>query len=401
VYERFIARQPIFDDRLKIFGYELFFRSGPENLYRPNKDAATQVIAESATVFDLRTLTGPARAFINVDDLALLRGAPRLLPADRVVVELLGSVTPRPEIIQACTDLSTDGYAIALDDFSPHRKWEPFLPLATFLKVDFQSTDHESRKAIADRFRSDGKLLIGERIETPSDLSEARSSGYQFFQGFFFCKPVMHGSRTIPANKLIHLQLLDAISQPELSYPQIESLLKQDPSLVYKLLRYLNSPILGLRIEVHGIREAISLLGEKEFRRWMSVVAVTAMSSDKAPELIRTALTRAYFCEEFSHIIGLALRSADLFLMGLLSVTDALLDRPIDQVLADLPISSETRVALCGGQNRFRDVYDILLAYERADWRELACIAKTFPTVEEQVPVCYLAAAGRAGEFTT
>jgi len=132
----------------------------------------------------------------------------------------------------------------------------------------------------------------------------------------------------------------------------------------------------------------------------MSVVAVTAMATDKAPELIRTALTRGYFCEEFSHIIGFASRSSDFFLLRLLSVTDALLDRPIEEVLAALPVASEIRVALCGSQNRFPDVYYILLAYGRADRRKVPCVAKLFATIEEQVPVCYLTAAGRAGEFT-
>jgi len=115
-----------------------------------------------------------------------------------------------------------------------------------------------------------------------------------------------------------------------LSYPRIEELLKHEPSLVYKLLRYLNSPLVGLRIEIHGVREAIALLGEREFRRWVSVVAVVSMASDKAPELIRTALTRGYFCEDLSRLIGMSAQSSDLFLMGLLSVTDALLDRPLE-----------------------------------------------------------------------
>src|SRR5262249_17678414 len=153
-------------------------------------------------------------------------------------------------------------------------------------------------------------------------------------------------------------------------------LLKTDPALVYKLLRYLNSWLVAIRGEIHSIREAIALLGEKEFRRWISVLAVVAMASDKPHELIRTALTPPFFCEALAPLLSvsapLSVQSSDLFLMGLLSVTDAILDRPIQQVLASLPIAPEVRVALCGGANAHRDAYDLLLAYERADWPTVA-----------------------------
>jgi c-di-GMP-related signal transduction protein len=161
----------------------------------------------------------------------------------------------------------------------------------------------------------------------------------------------------------------------------------------------LNSPLVGSRIEIHGIREAIALLREREFRRWISVVAIVSLASDKTPELIRTALTRAYFCQDLSRLIGMSAHSSDLFLMGLLSVTDALLDRPLEQIISSVPVSAEVRGALCGEKNSFRDVYETLLAYERADWATLSATVARFNSIEAQVPGCYLAAAGLAGEL--
>jgi c-di-GMP-related signal transduction protein len=177
-------------------------------------------------------------------------------------------------------------------------------------------------------------------------------------------------------------------------------LLKHEPSLVYKLLRYLNSPLVGMRIEIRGIREAIALLREREFRRWVSIVAIVSMASDKAPEVVRTTLTRAYFCEDLSRLTGMSAQSSDLFLMGLLSVADALLDRPLEQIISGVPVSAEVRAALCaGGTNRFRDVYETMLAYERADWITLSDTVARFQSIESQVPACYLAAANRASEL--
>ncbi len=399
MYERFIARQPIFDERLKVFAYELLFRAGPQNIFQPRKEASSSVIVDSATLFDLQTLTGHAKAFINVDEAAILSGAARLLPANRIVVEILETVSPTPEVVRACSELCEAGYTLALDDYVAHPKWEPLLRLVKFLKVDFRDSDEDARSAIAKRHRSNGVHLLAEKVETQEDMKHARNLGYTFFQGYFFCKPTMVEGKDIPGNKLTYLQLLEAISEPELSYSRVEELLKHEPSMVYKLLRYLNSPLVGLRVEIHGVREAIALLGEREFRRWVSIVAIVSMASDKAPELIRTALTRAYFCEDLSQLIGMGDQSSDLFLMGLLSVTDVLLDRPLEQIIASVPVSAEVRAALCGGANRFRDVYDTLLAYERGDWATLSATVARFNSIEAQVPGCYLAAAGRASEL--
>ena len=324
-----------------------------------------------------------------------------LLPADRVVVEILETVVPSPEVIEACKKLREAGYVLALDDFDDHAKWEPLLEFVKFLKIDFNTHDSERQRAIAHRYIPRGFQLLAEKVETQQQLKEARTLGYSYFQGYFFCKPTMVSGREIPDGKLNYLRLVEAVSAPELSYAAIEDLFKQEPALTYKLLRYLNSPLVGLRSEVHSIRDAIALLGEREFKRWVAVVSIVGMAGGKPPELIRAALTRAYFCEDISRSLGMNGQSSDLFFMGLLSVTDALLDRPMEQILANLPVAEEVRTALCGGSNRFRDVYETVLAYERADWDVLASRTKQLGTIEEQVPVCYLSAANRADAIVT
>src|ERR1700722_9151685 len=400
--EKFIARQPIFDDKLKLFGYELLFRATDENVFRPYKEASGSLIVDSTMLFGLQSLTGHTKAFINFDLLALQRGTARLLPPDQIVIEILEGITPTQEVVQLCAELCNEGYTLALDDYVGHPKWEPLLHLVKFLKVDFRACDPPARAAIANRYRAkpdnpggsngDAMRLLAEKIETNDELLEARSLGYSYFQGFFFCKPSTLSVREIPGNKLNCLRLLHLVASPDFNYDAVEELLKTDPALVYKLLRYLNSWLVAIRSEIHSIREEIALLGEKEFRRWMSVLAVVAMASDKPHELIRTALTRAFFCEALAKSLPVAaapsIKSSDLFLMGLLSVTDAILDRPMEQVLASLPIAAEVRTALCGGANPYRDVYDVLLAYERADWHALSAASTRLNIDESSVADC-------------
>ncbi len=404
MHEKFIARQPIFDDKLKLFAYELLYRSGRENVFRPYKEASGTLVVDSTMLFGLQTLTGHAKAFVNLDLLSLQRGTARLLPRDQVVLEILENITPSQEVVQLCAELCSDGYTLALDDYVGHPKWDPLLPLVRFLKVDFKSCDSSTRAAIANRhcgkldhsasgaLDGNGMRLLAEKIETNDELLEARSLGYIYFQGFFFCRPSTISAREIPANKLNCLRLLHLVASPDFSYDAVEELLKGDPALVYKLLRYLNSWLVASRGEIHSVREAIALLGEKEFRRWISVLAVVTMASDKPHELIRTALTRAFFCEAIARILAvsppISVQSSDLFLMGLLSVTDAILDRPIEQILANLPIAPEVRTALCGGANHYREVYDLLLACERADWPTLSAISTRLGIDESAVADC-------------
>jgi c-di-GMP-related signal transduction protein len=396
MHEKFIARQPILDTRLQVFAYELLFRGGPQNSFQPFANAASSVIADSITLFDLDMLTGHARAFVNVDEMALRLGAPRLLPADRIVVEILETVRPTEEILGACRELRSAGYQLALDDFVDSEEIAPLVEFASFLKIDFQMFDARTRRALARKYTDNNIGLLAEKVETESEFREARELGFSYFQGYFFCKPSMVETREIPGNKAIQLQLLAAVAAPELRFDIIEKLLKQEPSLLYRLLRYLNSPILGLRSEVRSVRHAMVVLGENEFRRWGSIFAIISMSAGKSPELIRTALTRAFFCEEFSAAAGLREKDSSLFLMGLLSITDALLDKPMREVLKSLPVIQEVKIALCGGTNRVRDVYELVLALERAEWIRLSDIAARIGCDEGKIPDCYLSALLRA-----
>jgi EAL and modified HD-GYP domain-containing signal transduction protein len=176
----------------------------------------------------------------------------------------------------------------------------------------------------------------------------------------------------------------------------VEELMRQDPSLTYKLLRYLNSPLLGRSGEVRDIPRAVRLLGEAEFRRWISIVAVVSLAAGKPIELARTAVMRGYFCEQVAEASGRAQEASELFLMGLLSVADALLDRSMERVLEDLPVSKNIAVALRGGENEFRGVLDLILAYEGGTWNSVAKAARRIDVAEAALPECYLRASEKA-----
>ena len=184
--ERFIARQPILDTRLRVFAYELLFRGGPHNAFQPYANASSSVIADSITLFDLQMLTGNARAFVNVDEVALRLGAPRLLPPDRIVVEILETVRPTEEIISICRELRAAGYQLALDDFMDEPALAPLVELAHFLKVDFRLMNPERREEVARKYRGRSVSLLAEKVETKKRDGRSSKPRLQLFSGLLF-----------------------------------------------------------------------------------------------------------------------------------------------------------------------------------------------------------------------
>jgi c-di-GMP-related signal transduction protein len=402
VYERFIARQPIFDRRCNVFGYELLFRGSAENEFTGADHPTAHVIVDSTMLLRIESLVGPGKAFFNMTPEELRSGSAFLLSSHRTVIEITQAPAPGAssvETILACQNLQQAGYHLVLDGFQDEPHWQPLLPFASFLKVDFRATSFEQQKEIAKKFSGNGVKIIGKKIETREEFDHANRAGYSFFQGFFFLQPELFAARDLPASKLNALRLLRECAAPELRYANVEEILKQEPSLLYKLLRYLNSAALGLAREVASVPHAIALLGEREFRRWVSVVATVAASLDEPVEVLRSALVRGYFCERLAQLLELPRAGTDFFLMGLLSVMDVLFGRPLSEILAELPLASNIRTALLGGSNVFRDVYEAALAYEAADWQRFQDAANRARLKESFVAEEYEAAVRQASSI--
>ena len=393
------ARQPIFDARQQVFGYELLFRSGFENCFTfPDGDMATSRVLDSFMLQGLETLWRQQRAFINFTGNALLNGLATLLPVDTLTVEILENVEPDPPVVSACLRLKELGYQIALDDVTSLDRQKPFLNLADIIKVDFSLTDEGQQREIARRLRRRRVRLLAEKVETSEQFKRAASWGYHYFQGFFFCKPEVISARDIPAFKTTYLQLLQAIHRTELDFREIERVLRQELSLSYRLLRYLNSPAFGLRSEIRSLRQAISLLGEEYIRRWAALLSTMMLASDKPAELLITSLTRARFCELLCARLARKQDPSDFFLLGLFSLIDTILDRPMEEILRGIDLAVEIKVSLLGGHNLHRDVYEGVLAMERADWSALALSAAKLGLEDQFVAACYLESVEWANE---
>jgi len=389
--DRFVARQPIFDESLKVWAYELLFRSSPENFFveTDGDEATSRVIANSFLLFGIDAIAEDGRAFINFTRNLLIKDYAIALPRERVVVEVLETVEPDEEVVAACRKLKKHGFVLALDDFVADSALEPLVDLADIVKVDFMLTDAASQRSLASQLLPRGVRLLAEKIETHEQLHLAKDMGYTLFQGFFFSKPVIISRKDIPGNKLHYLRILKELGKPQVDLKNLARTISQDVSISYKLLRYVNSTAMGLRQQVTSIERAVYLLGEQGSRRWISLAVLTGLGEDRTPELVKTSLIRAKFAELLGAACGREDRRSDYFLMGLFSLVDALLGRPMAEILEELPLAEDVRAGLLGEENRMRAVLDLIAAYEQGDWRSFARRIEALGIDDSEVPAHY------------
>ncbi len=363
---RYVARQPIFDREEKVFGYELLFRDGLENAFSGDTDEASRATLDRSLLMGLDVLCDGRRAFVNCTRDTLIKGLVTLLPSTITVVEVLETVPADPDVVAACRSLKEAGYMIALDDYVADDPREALTDMADIIKVEMQLTTEEQRLAMIKRFGPDRCRLLAEKIETRAEFVRARDQGFVYFQGYFFRRPEMMNTHDMPANRMNYLRMLQEVSRPELDVGALERLIKSEASVCYRLLRYLNSAIFGFNSEIHSVRHALSMLGERDARRWVRLVAAVGAGQETTSDLVLSALVRARFGELLSPRVKHG--DSDLFLMGLLSLIDAMLETPMEEVLEKIPLDHATKAVLLGQPSVLRPVFQLMLARESGEW---------------------------------
>jgi c-di-GMP-related signal transduction protein len=386
----FVARQPIFNQRERVFAYELLYRSGPENVFHSDDgDRASASIVDKVLTYGSDLLTGGHRTFINCTGDFLRKEYATLLPRKDTILEILETVEPDRETIGACQNLREAGYMIALDDFFYADKFQPFIELADFIKVDFTGTPLALRQELVDKFAPRGIRMLAEKVESRGEFSQAKKLGYDYFQGYFFCKPEVLTNKELPASKMHYLRILQAVSRPELDLRELGHIIEHDASLCYKLLRYLNSALFGFRGLIQSVPHALTLLGQREVKKWASVLAMVGIAEDRSPELLVSSLSRARCCELLASILGEGIHAPEFFLVGLFSLMDAILGRPMLQFLSDVALPETVRAALLGTNNRLRMACDLGVAYDQGRWEEASRLAASLRLSEDVMPGTY------------
>jgi EAL and modified HD-GYP domain-containing signal transduction protein len=365
----FIARQPIFNHNLQVVSYELLFRghgyTADALIDNPERATAT-VVLNSFTELDLERIVGTKTAWVNVSREFVLDGLVQVIPAGLGGLEISEDEDFDDEMIAALHGLKDQGYRLALDDFRARPGAEPVLDLFDIVKLNTPALGRERLREQVERLRPSARLLLADKLATRPDHEFCVSAGCDLFQGFFFCRPAMVGTRGISANRLALLQVVAALHAPAVELSDVEQLIARDVALSFRMLRYVNSAFFGLRGDVRSIGQALALLGLDNVRRW-ATLSVLASVDDKPTELTVTALIRARFCELAGEQLGIA-GSAELFTLGLFSVIDGMMDAPMHDVVESLPLADDMRDALVLRQGPMGELLDCVTALEAGEY---------------------------------
>ena len=372
---RYVARQPILDLRSIVHGYELLIRDG--------KDASLG----NTAILGLEQLTCGLPAFVNCSVAALTEEWVHDLPPNLTVVELSEELEPTPTLLAACRKLKGLGFRLALDDFTGKSEAQPLVELADYIKVNFNKLDSQERRILLKRLSGSTAHQIAKNIETQDEYKQACMEGFKLFEGYYFCHPEPLKNHRIPANRLVHLEIMELVQNESVDLQRLSQLVMCDASLTYRLLRLVNSPVCAVRQEVTSIQSALMLVGEKTFRRIAMLAIASDFNTDQPAEILRMAFERGRFCELASGLCGQT--SSEQYLIGMVSMFPAMLRIPMVDLARSLPLRESARAALLGTVNAEGVLLQWLVCHEHGDWAGCDAILQANGLNHDQITRCH------------
>lgn len=350
--EVYLGRQPILTASRKIVAYELLFRSEYSLFARVVDDilATSTVIVNMLSEFGLDHVLGEQEAFLNVSASLLMSETLELLPAERVVLEILEDVPISPQIIERCNDLKDMGFRICLDDFQYRSEYDSILPIVDIIKVDLTAVPAEKLSAlVADIKRLSPATLLAEKVETEEQFQACKQLGFALFQGYFFAHPVILQSKKPQPNHMALMRIMGLLIG-DAGLNELEAPFKQSPELAVSLLRLVNSVGVsgGRRQEIGTIRQAIAVLGQRQLLRWVQLLLYVSPENGAANSLMQQVASRARLME----LIADKLQSSEprfsdqAFMVGMLSLVDVLLQVPIENILSEIGLADHLKKAI-------------------------------------------------------
>lgn len=367
-----VARQPIFDRNMNVYAYELLYRSseGVNELSKDGNVKTGEVVFNTLVTMGVDTMLSGRRAFINFTKETIINNLPQMFSNEVLVVELLEDIIPDQEFMDECNALRDRGYLLALDDFDASYSFEEVVAIVDIIKVDFMLTTVEERKNIVNKYRNNNVRFLAEKVESQEEFDEAKDMGYDYFQGFFFSKPILVSGSDFKTFNSTYALILKELNAEEPSYEALEEIIKRDFSITFKLLKLVNSAAYYTRNRISSIKHALTILGCKELRKWFSLMMVRDAGADQPKELIRMSLIRARLTETLLKQTTLKRRASEGFLLGLFSLIDVILNQRMDEVAEKLPLEDDILNALYREESDFSDILNLIEHYEKGNWDE-------------------------------
>lgn len=397
----YIARQPIFDINKKIYGYELLFRNNKDtNCFNReiSSTVATATVIDALFELGIDSIVDGKRAFVNFDYEFLMSEAVELINPSTLIIEVLEDVVVDAELLERIKYLKAKGYKIALDDFVEEYKSYLLTPISDIIKYDLMETPLEEIKKDVNLALKDNKTLLAEKIETNEEFLLAQKMGFHLFQGYFFFKPsIISKSNDKKSLKGQYCRLLQELHKEEPSYQNLAEVIETDINLAYRFMRVASHK--NTEDTIYSIRQALVYMGLREIERWINVLMLRELSSDKPMEVMNVSLVRAKFSEYISDNSYYRNRKLEISIMCLLSMIDAILDISMEEALDGLLLSEDVKEALINRSGNLSPVFELVCSYESADWEMVNKISSKIGLNEEHIMKGYFEALIWASEI--
>lgn len=368
----YVARQPIFNRKMGLYGYELLYRRSEKNYFEggDQSGATKELVYNTFLVIGLNKLTDGTVGFINFTQDLLEMEVARILPKDQVVIEILETVEASDQVIAACKKLKELGYTIALDDFVFDRSGQDYtalIELADIIKVEFSIADKQAQRELLRRYKNKITFLA-EKVETREEYKEAVEMGYELFQGYFFSKPMMVKSKEIGTLNVHLIHIMQELYKEDPNFSTIADIIQKDLGLSFKLLKMANSIYFGGKYTIKSLTQAVVRLGTVEMKHWISIMLLREYENEENSELIKMCLLRGKVLELISGELNKKQSETEFFLTGILSSIDVIVGERMEKILNSLPLTQEVQSALLGKEEYLRECLDCVLSYERFEF---------------------------------
>lgn len=374
----FIGRQPILDLAGNIYAYELLFRHPGEVVATvlDNSAATARVLINAIQNIGLESLLGGRTGFINIEENIIMEGMIELLPRKQFVMEILETTKVTEEVVSKVIEYKEMGYSFALDDMVLSREYydnfKPLFRVVDFIKIDYVACDKSKIKSSMETLKKLNVKMLAEKVETQEDFDHAKEMGFDLFQGYYFAKPVIISSKSFDPSKAATVELINMLRSDAESY-QLENVIKSYPDLYINLLRFMNSAAFYTKGNVTSIKHAMALLGRNNLTKWLYLILYAGPNNDSFDNpLLQTAQIRASTMESLCRNANISKDKADsAYLVGLISLMDAVFNRNIDDVINEFNLDAEIKSAVTEKAGELGMLLKTMLDYETDDMLSL------------------------------
>ncbi len=372
----YVARQPIFDRKSDVYGYELLYRNNDNNAYDNSIEgsrATRDLLSDVITVFQFQNLTNKKYAFVNFTKDLLLQKIPKILNPQDIVVEILEDVIPDEDLIECIKELKERNFKIALDDYCEPGPIDALFPYADIIKVDFSLVDRKKRGELANMLlkKVPHVILLAEKIETEEEFKKAKEDGYSLFQGYFFSKPVMFTGTSLDVASSTGMRLLKEMNKNDPSYQMMADIIRTDVGMMYALLKQINTVANYRGKQISNLKDILVRMGLNEVKKWTMLKLMRTMSNDTADESVRISLIRGIFAESIAAELEWTLLKDNAFLIGMFSMIDPDISDEIIKVLEEANLFGDIKEALLGSDNELRRILMFVKSYEEGKWDDI------------------------------